>query len=157
MEILEQRIKSRKTASWTRLIPSESRYVPTSSSWFLVRRNEKQESAYYLQISAWFGKYFFSLQVYLGRYMRSSSVTYLVRFLSTPNMNVKQFHCVPLSVCSLTPSFTQVVSNRTMSVTIWAAPSSCTTMSLGSSACLCSNALINMKDVFVFKLTYNTT
>ena len=84
VEILEQRIKSRKTASLTRLVPSECRYVSTSSSWFLVRRNEKQESAYYLQISAWFGKYFFSLQVYLGRYMRSSSVTYLVRFLSTP-------------------------------------------------------------------------
>ena len=104
---------------------------------------KKQESAYYLQITACFGKYFFSLLVYLGRYMRSSSVTYLVRFLSTPDINMKQFHCVPLSVCSLTPSFTQVVLNRTMSVTIWAAPSSCTTMSLGSSACLCSNTLIN--------------
>ena len=54
VEILEQRIKSRKTASLTRLVPSECRYVPTSSSWFLVRRNEKQESAYYLKISASF-------------------------------------------------------------------------------------------------------
>ena len=30
---------------------------------------KKQESAYYLQISPWFGKYFFSLNLYLGRYM----------------------------------------------------------------------------------------
>ena len=54
VEILEQRIKSRKTASLTRLVTSECRYVPTSCSWFLVRRNEKQESAYYLKISASF-------------------------------------------------------------------------------------------------------
>ena len=62
VEILEQRIKSRKTASLTRLVPSECRYVPTSSSWFLVRRNEKQESAYYLKISPWFGKILFFIK-----------------------------------------------------------------------------------------------
>ena len=128
---------------------------------FLVRRNEKTGICLLSKnISIVLKILFFITALPWQVYGGSSSVTYLVTFLSTPDIKMKQLHWVPLSVCCLTlpkVSLKLFQTEQCQSLYGTAPSSSYTTMCLGSSACLCSNALINMMDVFVFKLAYSTT
>ena len=105
VEILEQRIKSRKTASLTRLVTSECRYVPTSSSWILMRRNEKnrnQLNTYKYQhgLENTFFHYRFTL---VGIWGPAVSPIW-TGSSQHPTWTWSSSNCVPLSVCSLTPS-----------------------------------------------------